>query len=338
MNKKISDLTAATTPLAGTELLEIVQGGTSKKVAASDLGGSAITAKDEGTNLTTALTSLDFVGAGVTATNTGGAVTVTIPGAVVRETLSAARTYYVRTDGSDSNDGLANTSGGAFLTVQKAIDVISYTLDCNGQTITVQVGDGTYTAGFTIRPITGGTTITVQGNSGTPTNVVISTTGSNCASNGIGGTTLIVKDMKLTTATSGSCILASAGGYVSFSGIDFGACANWHIQCQQFGRVSISGNYTISGGAAAHYFFSGYGYIAGGSKTVTISGTPAFSLAFAYSNTPAGCETSSFTFTGAATGKRYDVSANSVLYTGGGGANYFPGNVAGTTATGAQYI
>lgn len=78
MNKKISDLTAATTPLAGTELLEIVQGGTSKKVAASDLGGSAITAKDEGTNLTTALTSLDFVGAGVTATNTGGAVTVTV--------------------------------------------------------------------------------------------------------------------------------------------------------------------------------------------------------------------------------------------------------------------
>jgi hypothetical protein len=43
-------------------------------------GGSAITAKDEGTNLTTAATSFDFVGAGVTATNTGGAVTVTVPG------------------------------------------------------------------------------------------------------------------------------------------------------------------------------------------------------------------------------------------------------------------
>jgi hypothetical protein len=44
-------------------------------------GGSAITAKDEGTTLTTAATSFDFVGAGVTATNTGGAVTVTVPGA-----------------------------------------------------------------------------------------------------------------------------------------------------------------------------------------------------------------------------------------------------------------
>lgn len=37
--KKITDLPAATTPLAGTELIEIVQGGVNKKVAASDVGG-----------------------------------------------------------------------------------------------------------------------------------------------------------------------------------------------------------------------------------------------------------------------------------------------------------
>ena len=43
-------------------------------------GGSAITVKDEGSTLTSALTSLDFVGAGVSASNTGGAVTVTITG------------------------------------------------------------------------------------------------------------------------------------------------------------------------------------------------------------------------------------------------------------------
>lgn len=39
MSKKISELTAATTPLAGTETVEIVQGGTNKKVSVSDLGG-----------------------------------------------------------------------------------------------------------------------------------------------------------------------------------------------------------------------------------------------------------------------------------------------------------
>jgi putative transposon-encoded protein len=40
-NIKITDLTAATVPLAGTELFEVVQSGDSKKVAASAIGNSA---------------------------------------------------------------------------------------------------------------------------------------------------------------------------------------------------------------------------------------------------------------------------------------------------------
>jgi len=40
-NKKITELPAATTPLAGTEELEIVQGGVNKRVAASNFGAAA---------------------------------------------------------------------------------------------------------------------------------------------------------------------------------------------------------------------------------------------------------------------------------------------------------
>jgi hypothetical protein len=43
-------------------------------------GGTAVEVLDEGGSLTAALASIDFVGAGVTATNAGGDVTVTIPG------------------------------------------------------------------------------------------------------------------------------------------------------------------------------------------------------------------------------------------------------------------
>lgn len=43
-------------------------------------GGSAITVSDEGTALTSGVTSFNFVGSGVTTTNTGNDVTVTIPG------------------------------------------------------------------------------------------------------------------------------------------------------------------------------------------------------------------------------------------------------------------
>ena len=60
-------------------------------------GGSAITVKDEGSNLSTAAVSFDFVGAGVTATKPSGEnITVTIPGGagfsrtVVTSTITAS--------------------------------------------------------------------------------------------------------------------------------------------------------------------------------------------------------------------------------------------------------
>jgi len=38
------------------------------------------------------------------------------------------------------------------------------------------------------------------------------------------------------------------------------------------------------------------------------------------------------------TAKRYDIRAGSVCNTRGGGSNFLPGNVAGTTAAGGQYL
>jgi hypothetical protein len=60
-NVKITDLTAATTPLAGTELLEIVQGGASRKVAASDIAASASNVRTVATGGTGASTLTGYV-------------------------------------------------------------------------------------------------------------------------------------------------------------------------------------------------------------------------------------------------------------------------------------
>jgi len=59
-------------------------------------GGSGrdITVKDEGVTKTTALTSLDFVGSGVTATNSGGDVTVTIPGSTDYRSQHVSHSLY----------------------------------------------------------------------------------------------------------------------------------------------------------------------------------------------------------------------------------------------------
>ena len=58
---KISGLPAATTPLAGTELLELVQGGNSTKVAASDVAASATNVRTVATGGTGASTLTGYV-------------------------------------------------------------------------------------------------------------------------------------------------------------------------------------------------------------------------------------------------------------------------------------
>jgi hypothetical protein len=91
--------------------------------------------------------------------------------ATTREVLSAARTYFVRADGSDGNDGKADSTSRAFLTLQKAIDA-ALDLDLNGFAVTIQVRGGTF-AGFTLSvPFVGGL-VTIVGDPTTPANVII---------------------------------------------------------------------------------------------------------------------------------------------------------------------
>jgi hypothetical protein len=60
-NVKIPDLTAATTPLAGTEQLEIVQSSFSRKVAASDIAATATNVRTVATGGTGAATLTGYV-------------------------------------------------------------------------------------------------------------------------------------------------------------------------------------------------------------------------------------------------------------------------------------
>ena len=78
-----------------------------------------------------------------------------------KEVLTANRTYYVLTTGSDSNTGLANTSGGAFLTIQKAIDTVG-SLDLSIYNVTIQVGAGTYTQNLVLKTIIGAGLVTLR--------------------------------------------------------------------------------------------------------------------------------------------------------------------------------
>jgi len=257
----------------------------------------------------------------------------------VREVLSAARTYYVRTDGSNSNTGRANTSGGAFLTLAKAMEVVA-TLDFNGYTVTVQVGDGTYTAGCTIPACVGQANVSnliIQGNSGTPGNVIISTTSASCIQTAAFGKARI-KDMELRTTTSGYCLSAVNQGVLEWTNLQFGACAQSHVIANAGGQAFSVGNYAIVGAASAHIQADGAGSQAEvGSKTVTITGTPAFGTAFAISGSNGVLRLFLNTYSGSATGARYLATNGGGIATFGAGATALPGNSAGTATSPGWY-
>jgi hypothetical protein len=258
-----------------------------------------------------------------------------------RERVSSNRTYYVATTGSDSNTGLS--LGVALLTIQKAVDIISNTLSIDaGVVITIQVSNGSYTltSGVILRPYVGPGSVQILGNTGTPGSAIIQTASA---------TELFVSYDKnkpyflsgfrlQATAGSPTAILAD-GGYIQTGNLEFNTGLGAHLYAINCGLIDVQADYAILGNATIHVVAEKQGQVNyETSLTITLTGTPAF-------NTFAIARTLSLvyfpgatTITGSATGKRYFSESNAVIDTEGSGSTFIPGNVAGSTATGGQYV
>lgn len=275
--------------------------------------------------------------------NTGA---VTFPNSSVvggRDLLTASRTYYVRTDGSDSNNGLANTSGGAFLSIQKAVDTVA-ALDLGIYDAVIQVGNGTYTGAVSLRTLSGAGKAIIVGDETTPANVVVSVTSADAFAGAYIVGRWALRGLKIGTTTSGNCIHAFGRSvYIEFQNVEFGTCAVAHLYAEDGAIIEALGNYKVSGGALYHLAVATQSLIRMGvaaNITATFSGTPSFSAQVAVC-TRLGylyLRSAGLTFSGTATGIRYSVSENSVVNTAAGGASFIPGNAAGSSTTGGQYL
>jgi hypothetical protein len=255
--------------------------------------------------------------------------------------LTAARTYYVATTGNDANDGL--TVGAPFLTIQHAVDVAS-ALDNGGFDITIQIADGTYAmaAGvITLKSFVGSGKIIIQGNTTTWANVLITKTGGVLFS----GTSVVgvyqLQGFK-TTGTGSYIVITGIGAptTIFYQQIEFGTGYSYHVDSEVGAFVKMIGAYKISGGCISHVIssFNGTTYLAF-PATVTLVGTPAWGTAFLMADrTGVILCYNTVTFSGAATGKRAEADSNGVIDTLGGKDAFLPGNAAGTTSTGGQYI
>ncbi len=241
--------------------------------------------------------------------------------------------FYVRSDGADTHNGLSNSAGGAFLTIQHAVDIISTYFDTGIYQAIINIGAGSF-AGAGAGTIVGNGMALILSGAGATT-IITSTMGANSGGN------IQLQNMKLLPTATNSVIAGSGGAITLGSGLEFGAAAGLAHIYANAGKIFVNNGYTLSGAAFSHFqaFNNGIIVIAGG-ITITLTGTPAFS-AFANADTASTLNFATnggvAAFVGSATGVRYSIDNLSLISTGGAGASYLPGNSAGTAAHNAIY-
>lgn len=249
-----------------------------------------------------------------------------------RERLTAHQTYFVRPDGDNANDGLANTSAGAFATIQHAVDEMMR-LDCGIYDVTINVAAGTYAETVTISgQAQGSGTYTLRGNTGAPDTVkvnkircrktaLISLEGFEFITpNGLEIQTRAQVDLRFARFSGAGNAISIRDGFVGCNNTDlqFASTVTTIASAYNYANLSMFGtnfilDANINWGASGAFFMN------------------SFCLAWLQSATFTGA-------TASCTGSRYNIGLNSILNTAGQGATFIPGNAVGLVGTGAQYV
>lgn len=241
----------------------------------------------------------------------------------------AILTYFVRSDGSDSNNGLANTSGGAFLTIQKAFDTVKVLRDHSSTNVTINVGAGTFA----------GVSVDFRQIPTCPNNV--SLVGQPSSATVVG--TLAFSGPKylylenLAISTPGIAIDCRAGVTAQLNGsmVCYGGGSRFIYSSSA--TIIVNTDLVLSGNLSFAFFqcdgpFSNIQCINKNISVGTVNFTNFAAIRYNSVLNIFGCN-----FSGSPTGIRYSVSTNSVIFTDGGGSSYLPGSTAGTETTGGVY-
>jgi hypothetical protein len=264
--------------------------------------------------------------------------------------LTTTLNMYVAANGDDTNNGLTLTT--PLKTLQQAIWIIYGKYDLAAQTVIVNVGNGTYTAGASHSlPLNG--FIKFIGNPINPSLCKIQlTAGGNCFAAGnsaylwINGFALEAQHGTAANpiwSTADIGLWSGNGAILLYENIAFGPMTYAHMWTGNGAEISVPSEhtkYSIYGGAVHHMVASNGSVVSVASTICTITGVPAFSGAFAYADAAGYIWAPFATYNppsgpiGAATGTKYFSFNGSLVNTNGGGPNFFPGSLDGISTTG----
>jgi hypothetical protein len=276
-----------------------------------------------------------FVGTVVDANTVTLSTTLANANPIGTATLATGAPVYAAATGNDANNGLAQTRAGALLNIQTAVNNITANIDAAGQTLTVQVADGTYVtaAGVTLKNAVGvydghnatSGAVNLLGNTTNPSNVLLSATGT--GQHAISAVGLYppwwVAGFKLISST-GSDVSADGQSKLYLGQNEYGPAGSGNlINISYKSFIEMFPPFTISGGSAqlVNNVASSTLLVVGqsGPQAVTILGVPAFSFSPIVVSNLSYAEFGNTTFVGSATSGsgRFVVNVNSVIQTGG---------------------
>jgi hypothetical protein len=249
--------------------------------------------------------------------------------------------FYVSPTGSNSNDGLS--AGQPWATLQFAWDTIRDRFDLNGKIATVNLAAGSFTAGLVARGQVlgnaGNSSVVFLGNVANLTSVSVSPP-SGAAFAAASGASFTVRGVNLSGkgASIGDyqgCSILCQSGDISFGDVRFSASDVAHVYAQNGVAIAI-GPITVANSSPVGFWAAGGGTIQLNSQAINHLITATYTD---YARAAFGSiQAAGVTFTGSAqNGRRYSATVSSFISTSGGGANFFPGNVAGVTDTTSTY-
>lgn len=212
----------------------------------------------------------------------------------------------------------------------------------------IQVADGTYSGAVILKSLVGSGKCIIQGNIPNPSLVICTVIGAGGGANPFAlfesrafSSTWIIQGFQLqSSGTNWRAILSlNTGSIIQYKNLIIGAGFIRHI-CSFGGDLRCLGNYTIAASAQVHWELSSTGRLVSDTipTVITLTGAPAFSIAFLLGSGQSNIYVASFggytSFSGSATGTRYNLQGLSYFVGAQGNQTYLPGNSAGGTLTG----
>jgi hypothetical protein len=264
------------------------------------------------------------------------------------EVLTSDRTYFVRTDGNDANDGLTDSPGGAFLTWSGGFEKIIDTIDFNGHNVTMQAGGSGVrvfapASGTTVFPHgrswQGAGELRLRGDPTTPSNVQLQATNApTIYFSGLLSGYVRIEGFEI-SSNGDRGIRNSAQGRVGIGSNKFGTCTSNAFGVEQVGAfIETIGDNEFAGDCNTLIDVdSGRVMLIAGNQTISGNRTFNFTVecrfnGFLYSSV-------TWNVTGTVTATRFKVVDNSTirLASGAGGVTHFPGSAPGTVTSGGVY-